>query len=819
MASLFQDLRPTLRTLVTRPLFIWPLILVLSLGIGGATTMFTVIDGIFLEPLPYPHPDRLLFLPDVSFSSDADGAASGGAGSAFAALAHYWSGGANIRADAATERISAAVVTGSFFRVFGTPPLMGRTIIDDDIARRDQVATISSRLWRRIWDKDPQILGKSIVLNAVPYTIIGVMPDSFGFPGHTDVWLPQLWPGGPYFDLGSDTQTDLPLGFGVNTTVGRVNEGVTVAQSIAELNVTNHKPGQAEHGTQKTRADTVVGLPMREVMVQEFQPALFTLFAAVGLVLLVACVNAANMIAARAITRKKELAVRAALGASPWRIARQLLAESLMISIFASVSGTLIAVGSVTLIRAFGPRNVPRLLEIRVNPKVLLFSLALAVLVGLLVGIAPIAQVLRSDLTGALKKGTHLSGSGQSLGRSVRGSLVIIEVALTFVLLVASGATIENFRKLLRIDPGFEQRNLLTLEIALPSAKYELTDANSLVAGKAAPHVDSSSGFYENLEQQALQIPGVTAVGAVDRLPLGGKSGIHYHFASGSPKGGARGYAISGDYFRAMGVPVLAGRSFGSQDEMTTAKVAIVSRKLAALVWGSQTVVGNSIALAGEDGARQIVGVVGDVKYLGLGAAPGPDIYVPQSQPYGRQSPDPAMTLEVRTAVDPHSVIASLRNGILRLEGNAAPFQIRTMEEVIGDSTADVHFRETILTLFADLSFVLALIGVYGVVAFSVSSRTHEIGVRVSLGASRRSLLQMVCGEGMRLCLYGIGIGFVLAYGFHRVVASLIAGADAATPLVPIVSGILLLVGTLGAGIIPAIRATQINPSTALRYD
>jgi putative ABC transport system permease protein len=819
MTSPFQDLRPTLRTLVARPLFIWPLILVLSLGIGGATTMFTVIDGIFLEPLPFPHADRLVFLPDVSLPSGAGGAASVGEGSAFAALAHYWSGGANIRTDALTERISAAVVTGGFFRVFETPPLMGRTIIDDDIARRVQVVIISGRLWRRIWDEDPRILGKNIELNAMPYTVVGVMPDSFGFPGHTDVWLPQLWPGGPYFDLGSDTQTDLPLGFGVNTTVGRINEGVTVAQSIAELNVTNQKPGQAEYGTQKARAETVVGLAMREVMVQEFRPALFMLFAAVGLVLLVACVNAANMIVARAITRKKELAVRAALGASPWRIARQLLAESLMIALFASISGTLIAVGSVTLIRLFGPRNVPRLLEIRVNPRVLLFSVALAVLVGLLVGIAPIAQVLRSDLTGALKKGTHLSGSGQPLGRSVRGALVVLEVALTFVLLVASGATIESFRKLLRVEPGFDQRNLLTLEIALPAAKYEPPDANSLTAGKAAPHVDSSSGFYENLEQQALQIPGVSAVGAVDRLPLGGKSGIHYHFASGSPKGGARGFAISGDYFRAMGIPVLAGRSFGPQDGRTAAKVAVVSRRLTALLWGSQSVIGNSIALAGEDGARQIVGVVGDVKYLGLGATPGPDIYVPQSQPYGRKSPDPAMTLVVRTSVDPHSVIAPLRNRILRLEGTAAPFQIRTMEEVIGDSTADVHFHETILSLFADLSFVLALIGVYGVVAFSVSSRTHEIGVRMSLGASQRSLLQMVCGEGMRLCLYGIGIGLVLAYGFHRVVASLIAGADVPTPLVPIVSGTLLLAGTLGAGVIPAIRAARISPSTALRYD
>ncbi|MBO0798335.1 MAG: ABC transporter permease, partial [Blastocatellia bacterium] len=725
-------------------------------------------------------------------------------------------------------RALGASVSAGFFSVLGVSPQLGRTFTtEEEQSGNNRVAILSEGLWAQNYSRDQHIIGRTITLNGLAHTIVGVMPPSFNFPGRTDVWVPEEESGRSMF-MGEDDQRDLPSSLR-DQLIGRLRPGISLQQAQAQLTLLFNRYKKISERAGLNLGIGVRVLPLHDMLVGQVRHAFWMLFAGVGFLLLVACANAANLLIARGVTRQKEIALRLSLGAGPGRIVQQLLTESLLFAFLSGALGVLLSFWGVDFIRAFGPSDVPRLAAVRVNLITLGFALAVSFLVGVLVGLAPALQAWSIRLSEVFKEEGSRSASG--FRRRARAAIVIAEVALTLALAVGAGLTIRSFFSLMSVAPGFDPQNVVTMNIALPNAKYGSPNAIAAGSGtrhgaaqtavpQATPTGSNTAEFYRRLLEETEHLPGVMAVGSVTQLPLGNLEAVSLSLKFPGPKYRLGLYYITaGNYFRALGIRLVHGRTFREKDTESAAKVVIINETLARLQWGDQNPIGQKLIIEGESGVREIVGVVGDTKQLDLIRTDKPQFYLPYHQPYrGSQIPK-NLTLVVRTRTDPNLVINSLRSLVASIDRDLPVFRVHTMEEVIADSTAAYRFRGFLFGLFALLALLLSVIGVYGVVAYSVNTRTREIGIRLALGAEPRDILLMVFREGFILAISGVSLGIAGSIWLSRVITSLLYGVSATDPWTLTASALVLVACTLLSCTLPALVASRVDPAIALRRE
>ncbi|HSS19161.1 MAG TPA: ABC transporter permease [Pyrinomonadaceae bacterium] len=808
MFRLWQDLRYAVRTMVARPGFTLIAVFTLALGIGGSTAIFTVVDGALLRGLPYRQPDRLYHLfettPQKEFNQrefsypDYQDYQNN---QVLEGVAAYTGGGGIMSGRGSEpERIFAPAASANFFSVLGVEPVLGRTFQPgEDKPGAQRVVVLTYGMWQRRFGGDPGIVGQSLTVNGDPYTVIGVLPSSFQFAlRNADLWRAY-----------QPTPNQLTRRFlhGTNL-IGRLKPGVTFAQAQAELSVITKR---IEQENMSSHAGTALKLvPLQEQVVGQVKPILLVLLAAVGFVLLIACANVASLLLTRSLSRQREVAIRAALGASRWRVVRQLLTESLLLSIVGGLAGLLVAYWGVHGLVAALPDNqisaLPFLQTLHLDAKILAFSFGLSLLTGIVFGLAPALQSSRPDLNEVLKEGGRSSGAGA--GHRLRGFLVMSEIALAVVLLVGAGLMMKSLLRLLQTNIGFNPDNLLTMTVVLPPAKY--TEENKQIE------------FFDQLKTRVESLPGVKGTGTVNILPLqAGNTTRFYVEGDPVPAPGqeieANIRTVDESYFQTMGVPLLAGRMFDTRDKADVAEVVIIGKSTADKVFGTRDPVGKRLRYNGVQAPPvTVVGVVGNVKIGGLDDDIRPVLYYPF-----RQNATTATNLVVRTSGDPNALAAAVRNEMHGLESDVAVFNVKAMEDVISDSQAAFmrRFPALLIGIFAAVALLLASIGIYGVVSYSVSQQTHYIGVRMALGATTADILKMILTQGLKLALAGMGLGIVAALGLTRWLRTLlfeVQTTDVTT--FAVVLGSLFFV-TLLACYIPARRATRVDPLTALRYE
>jgi predicted permease len=807
MFSLFQDLRYAVRTMLKRPGFTLTAVMTLALGIGGSTAIFTVVDAAILRGLPYKSPDRLYHLwettpqqqfgqREFSYPDFQDYQQN----QVCEGLAAYTGGGAILNGRGDPERVFAPSATANFFSVLGIDPLIGRTFQPgEDKPGTPRVAVLSYGLWQRKFAGDRNVIGQPINLSGEMYTIVGVLPPTFQFAMRpADLW--QTYQPTP-------NQLQRRYMHGTNL-IARLKPGVSAGKAQAELSVITQR---IEQQFKESHAGTTLKLvPLQEQVVGQVRPILMLLLAAVGLVLVIACANVAGLLLTRSLSRQKEVVIRAALGASRWRVVRQLLTESVLLSLVGGAIGLLLARWGVSGLVAILPDNqisaLPFLTNLGVSPKMLFFSSGIALLTGLFAGLVPALQASRPRLNEVLKEGGRSMATGS--GHRLRSAFVITEIALAVVLLVGAGLLLKSLMQILKTSPGFNPENLLTLTVVLPSDKYQ--------------DVAKQIGFYDQLRERLVHVPGVTDVGAVNILPLQpGNTTRFYVEGDPVPQPGteveANTRTVDETYFKTLGVPLLAGRMFDNRDNANAPTSVIIGKTVADKVFAGRDPIGRHLLYAGiQSPPLLVVGVVGDVKITGLDEAVRPVLYYPF-----RQNPSVATNLVIRTSSDPNAISGTIREQTRGLEPGVAIFNVRAMREVISTSPAAFlrRFPATLITIFAGLSLLLSSIGIYGVISYAVSQQTHHIGVRMALGAQTFDILRMVLRQGFVMALIGIGIGVVAALSVTRLLKSLLFEVPANDiTIFMIVIGTLVVVALL-ACYFPARRATKVDPLIALRYE
>jgi putative ABC transport system permease protein len=813
MKTLWQDLRYGVRVLLRQPGFALVAVLTLALGVGANTAIFTVVDAALLRSLPYAEPERLVHLwetkPQEEFSqreaSYPDYLDWRGEGAeVFESIGGYTQGSFTLGAgDEAPERVEGAGVTASFFDVLGVKPALGRSFMDEDESvSAERTVILSHGLWQRRFGADAKVLGRQVKLNGVGFNIVGVMPASFSFAkvGDAEVWLPQrptqMQRERRYFHW---LQVVARLKPGVSLEAAR-NRLATVGARIAE-----NEP--------QTHAGTGVRLvPLQEEVVGGLKPILFMLLGAVGLVLLIACVNVANLLLARSTARKREIAIRVALGASRARLIRQLLTESTVLAVAGGGLGLVLALWGVDLLVAAIPPSqlvfMPYLRGLTLNTGVLVFTSALSLTTGLLFGLTPALEASRPDVQASLKEGGRASGSKGANG--LRGFLVVTEVALALMLLVGAGLMLKSLLRMLSVNPGFKTENLLTMNLTLPAVGYS--------------EDSKAAGFYEQLLGRVGNLPGVKGAAGVSNLPLSGDGGTGTPQVVGRPQGesDATGESflrtVSASYFDVMGVPVLKGRPLNERDRAGAQPVVLVNRTFAEHVFPGEDPLGRRITFrfTADLPPFEIVGVVGDEKVAGLDERTKPVIYFPYLQ-----SPDSTMSLVIRTEADPDGLVSAVRGEVQALDRQVPLYSVTTMERLIADSAPTFmrRYPAYLVGIFAGVALLLAVVGIYGVISYAVGQRTREIAIRVALGAQRRDVLGMVLRQGMLLALAGVGLGLLGAFVLMRLLSSLFFDVSAADPSVYAAVSALLVAVALLACYIPARRATKVDPMVALRYE
>jgi putative ABC transport system permease protein len=804
--TLALDLRYGLRMLMRSPGFTTVALLALALGIGANTAIFSVVDGVLLRPLPYPDAGRLVLVSrHFSRSTFPYGNL---------CLADYvdWRAGNRAFEDPAVfnrrrfdltgagepEQVGGAAVTVGFFSALRVRPLLGRVFrAGEDGPAREGLAVISESLWRRRFGGNPGVIGQAIDLDGNRSTVIGVLPSSFHFPRpDSEVWTNLVFPPparrGPFFYRG----------------LARLAPGVTPAQAQTELNAIARR---IELGDRWTAGLTFPMQPLREAIVGDARPALLVLFGAVTLVLMIAAVNVANLLLARATGREREMAVRLGLGAGRGRLLRQLLTESGLLALAGGGAGVAVAASGIGLLRAWNPGNLPRIEEVHLDARVLGFTLLLSLLTGVVFGLAPALQSSRADLAAALKTGGR--GSSASAGRRrTRAALVVAELALSLLLLAGAALLLHSFVRLQQVETGLlaPPARVLTMQISPSAAKYRDDKA--------------SIAFYQRLLERVRQLPGVEAAAVTDSLPPDREGNADTYVIAGRPL--APGElnpitsvpTVSADYFRALGIPLRRGRFFDQGDRQGSRPVAIVSEGMARRDFPGRNPIGERLKASGPDlndsPYMEIVGVVGDTKYLGLASPLAAAYYQSWAQNGGQKQ-----FLVVRSAVAAASLAPLLRREVQAIDGDVVVGAVGTMEQALWDSVAQPRFRTVLLAAFAAVAVLLAAIGIYGVIAYSVAQRTHEIGLRMALGAGRAQVLRLVVGQGANLALAGIGLGLAGAFVCTRVLAKLLFGVSATDPLTFLLVPALLAVVALAASFIPARRAAFIEPQQALKYE
>ncbi len=804
METLFQDLRYGIRTLLKQPGFSMVAIIILALGIGASTAIFTVVNAALIRSLPYRAPEQLYHLwettpqkeyarREFSYPDYQDYQQN----QVFDGVAAYTGGGGILTGYGEPERIFSPGASANFFTTLGVEPFLGRTFQPgEDKPGAPRVVVLSYGWWQRRFGGDQNILGQSLTISGLPYTVVGILPPGFQFALRpADVWLPYQ-PG--------EAQLTRRFMHGTNM-IARLKSDVPLAQAqtaMSEIASRIEREHQASHA-----GTTVTLIPLQEQMVGQVKPILLLLLGAVGFVLLIACANVASLLLTRSLARQKEVAIRAALGAGRGRIVRQLLTESVLLSVAGGVAGLLIARWSIDGLVAVLPQTqlnaLPFLNNLHVDGGILAFACGLSLVTGVVFGLAPALQTARLDLQEALKEGGR---SASSSGRQrLRSTLVVTEIALAVVLLVGAGLMMKSLLRLLQVNLGFNPENVLTMTVALPASKYS--------------EPQRRIQFHTALQERISALPGVSGVGAVNILPLTGGNTTRFTIEGDpAPPPGQEIEAnirVSDEhYFQTLGVPLLAGRFFDARDTADAPDVVIINKSLADRVFAGRDPIGRRLNYGGNFGAEVIVGVVGDVKITGLDDAIKPVVYNPL-----RQSAPVASGFVVRTQVDPAAVINAIRNECRALETDAALFNVRTVEEIMADSPAAFTRRlpALLIGIFAGVALLLAAVGIYGVVAYSVRQQTHDIGVRMALGAQVSDITKMVLRQGLALAMAGIGVGTLAAIFLTRLLGSLLFEVKPSDPLTFVVVASVLCAVSLLACWVPARRAAKVDPLDALR--
>jgi len=812
MESLLQDLRFAARMLLKNPGFTLIAVLTLALGIGANTAIFSVVNAVLLRPLPLPEPDRLVSfwhsapakeLPEVLLN-DALFAFYRDRSQMFEKMAAYEGARYTLTGAGDPELLIGARVTFNYFNVLGREPLHGRAFLpQEDTPGKNNVAILSYGLWQRRFGGDPKIVGQAIKLNDRPMVVVGIMPQGFDFPNPAE-----------RIDLSAHMQLWVPYGLNPQnfnswnlSTIGRLKPGVTPAAAQREIaalwdDFARQYESQLGAMTLGAGATTVV-TPLDRRIAREARTPLLVLLGAVAFVLLIACANLANLLLARAASRSRELAVRQCLGASAPRIARQLLTESLLLSLLGAAGGLALAGWSVNALRSLSSANIPRIELIRLDWTVLLFALAVTLFTGVLCGLAPALRSARVNLQAAIKEGARGSASGSS--RRLNNTFVVLQLALSLVLLIGAALLLKSFKNLLEVNPGFRPKNVLIGQMLLPGSRY---------ANKA-----QVKSFSDQLLDRVRSLPGVLAAEMAQVAPFSGDSlGATLLVEGQEPKVGEPAKAAqlrdaTPGYFAALGMPILKGRSFQPTDTETSPPVAIVDEKLASMHWPHEDPLGNRIRIGGSPWMT-IVGVVPSVKNRNLDEETNFYVYRPDAQFVRWQR-----TLVVRTTHDPTALIPAIRRQVANLDPELPFYKVSTIEQGMARSLGAKRLTNLLLTGFAATALLLALIGIYGVMSLNVGSRINEFGIRLALGARGADVLWLVIGQGMRLTLVGVALGLGGAFGLTRLLETLLFGVKATDPLIFAgVAGVLSL-ATSAACYIPAHRATKVDPLTALRHD
>jgi len=803
MQALWQDLRYGARMLLRKPDFTLIAVLMLALGISGNTAIFSVVNAVLLRPLPLKDPERLMLVLETKLPQFPESTASPGnflnwkaQNTVFEQLVATNNSSFNLVGTGDPERLRGMFVSDGFFTLLGATPQLGRDFLpEEDRAGRNFVVMLSHGLWQRRFGGDPNIVNQAITLNGQSYTVIGVMPASFRYGGRNlDLWTPMAF----------TAQQAQNHGGHFLSVVGRLKSGVTVEQARTEMTAI-----AGRLATQYPNANAGWGVklgPMLEFAVRGIKPALLVLLGAVAFVLLIACANVANLLLARAAGRQKEIAIRTAMGAGRWRIVRQLLTESLLLSLVGGAIGLLLAQWGMDLLLKLAPQNLPRMSGVSLDGRALGFTAAITLLTGVIFGLVPALQASKPNLNEVMKD----AGRGSTEGgqrQFIRGALVVLEVASALVLLVGAGLMIKSFWRLQKVDPGFNPDNALMASIALPRRKF--------------PEADQQAAFYKQLIENVSTLPGVQAVGASNDIPLSGSNTIFGFEIQGRPQQPAGAgqstnyFAVSADYFKAMGIPLLRGRVFTEQDTKNTTRVAVINETMAKRFFPGEDPIGQRIHITnGPTTYREIVGIVGDVKQSGLDQ----DTPLQTYEPYTQQ-PFTNMSLVTRASGDPTGLSAAIRNQVLQIDKEQPVFSIATLDRLVSTSIAQQKFSMLLLGVFAAVAMVLAAVGIYGVLSYAVTQRTHEIGIRMALGAGRAAVLRLVVGHGMTLTLIGIAAGLAAAFLLTRLMSTLLFGVSATDPLTFSLIALLLLTIALLACWIPARRATKVDPMIALRSE
>lgn len=811
MQTLWQDLRFAVRMLRKNPGFTIVAVLTLALGIGANTAIFSVVNAVLLRPLPYKDPGRLVsinqyLLPNKSnvlFVSYTKYMRIREQSQSFEKTAAYYALGLSLQTPREPESINGARASGDIFDVLGITPARGRGFLpEEEVPGANDVAVISDGFWHSHFAGNPAAVGKTLAIDGKSVTIVGILPAKFQFPmqfPEPDVWLPRV----------SETAMLKPeqvnSGASYLLVIGRLRSGATLAGAQAELETINARYKEQFGSYVDATRFGLGATTLEESLSGSLRPSLLVLLAAVGFVLLIACVNVANLLLARASGRAREIGIRKALGASRMRLVRQLLSESLLLSVCGGALGILVAALLMPVLRAISPGTVPRLAEAGIDGRVLLFSLLLCVVTGVVFGFVPSLQAAGSDLQETLKEGGRGSSEGGARGK-FRALLVVAEVCIALVLITGAGLLIESFARLVHVNPGLSPQGLMTFPLTLPGIRY--------------PQPQQQAEFYRQLLERVKAIPEVQSASVTSYLPLAGAVRIVFFCPEGrvcqgigkDPTIAMR--QVGADYFDTVRTPLLRGRVFDKQDTASGPPVVIINSTTANRYFPGESPIGKHLANSRDKVQREIVGVVADVKFNALSAASAEEMYVPIEQ-----LPWPAVTLLVRSQANGEALAAAVRGKIAELDPTLPVSGAATMEQVVASSVAQPRLIMQFAGVFAGIALLLAAIGIYGVMAYSVSSRIQEMGIRVALGARPMEILRLVVGQGIRLTLLGVALGVAASFALTRLLGSLLFDVRATDPLVFTSAAVVLIATSLVACYLPARRATRVDPIEVLRYE
>jgi putative ABC transport system permease protein len=810
MDSVLKDIQFAIRSLAKRPGFTAVAVITLMLAIGVNTTIFSVVNAVLLRTLPFDNPQQLVAVQQSAGDDGLPGIAAyqylawREKQTSLADIGAYTDNTFNLTGQSEPERLSCAQVTATVFTTLGVQPIKGRLFLpQEDTVGANNVAIVSEKFWRARYGGSESILGSNLTLDGKLYTVVGVMPAAFRFPGEFDIWLPlALDPAKEYGDF-----------FSLIEVVGRTKSGESLEHAQTELRLIARNASDQGKAQRKEPLPLAVVevVPLQQQLVAGARLTVLVLWGAVGLVMLIACVNVAGLMISRTLTRQREMAVRAAVGARRWQLVRQLLTESVVLSLAGGVLGLMIAVWSTKVIGSLVPADfattVYDLHNIPLDWRVFAFTLALSLVTGVVFGLAPAVTASKPDLIQGLRNSR--SAGLMSFGlRSFRGWLVVAELALAMVLLVAAGLLVRSFNKLTAIDLGFDRQNVLTTRISLPRSKYK-EGARSLA-------------FQQELLQRIKALPGVQSAGAITHTPLNGFGIIVFTSIEGQPPPDKQDPAIgvgavSPDYFQTLHIPLLSGRYVDERDGPTAQKVALVNEAFARRFFPKGDVLGKRVSFGCEESdglCRTIVGVVGNIRQESLTDEFASELYLPSTQ-----MPMNSMTVFVRTASDPLSLVSAVRSAVLAVDNNQPIYDVKTLTERVSDATAVSRSLTVLFGSFALLALVLGSVGIYGIVAYAVTQRTQEIGIRMALGAQARDILHLVLRHGFVLVLSGVAIGVAAALALTRFLATLLFGITPTDTLTFVVVSAVFFLIAMFASFIPARRATRVDPLIALRYE